>query len=108
MDVDFIFKIAAIGIIVTVLNLVLIRSGREIYICTDNDTAGHACRERNSNLNTLIPVKKDWNDDLCEKTKELMKKNDICKYNYFNICNKYHEYVEIGCCNKNCDDYRQV
>ena len=30
MDVDFIFKIAAIGIIVTVLNLVLIRSGREV------------------------------------------------------------------------------
>ena len=29
MDVDFIFKIAAIGIIVTVLNLLLIRSGRE-------------------------------------------------------------------------------
>ena len=29
MDLDFIFKIAAIGIIVTVLNLVLIRSGRE-------------------------------------------------------------------------------
>lgn len=29
MDVDFIFKIAATGIIVTVLNLVLIRSGRE-------------------------------------------------------------------------------
>ena len=29
MDVDFIFKIAAIGIIVTVLNQVLLRSGRE-------------------------------------------------------------------------------
>ena len=29
MDVDFIFRIAAIGIIVTVLNQVLIRSGRE-------------------------------------------------------------------------------
>ena len=29
MDVDFIFRIAAIGIIVTVLNLVLVRSGRE-------------------------------------------------------------------------------
>ena len=29
MDVNFIFKIAAIGIIVTVLNLVLVRSGRE-------------------------------------------------------------------------------
>ena len=29
MDVDFIFKIAAIGIIVAVLNQLLIRSGRE-------------------------------------------------------------------------------
>ena len=29
MDIDFIFKIAAIGIIVTVLNLLLVRSGRE-------------------------------------------------------------------------------
>lgn len=29
MDVDFIFKIAAIGIIVTVLNILLVRSGRE-------------------------------------------------------------------------------
>ena len=29
MDISFIFKIAAIGIIVAVLNMVLIRSGRE-------------------------------------------------------------------------------
>lgn len=29
MDIDFIFKIAAIGIIVAVLNQVLIRTGRE-------------------------------------------------------------------------------
>ncbi len=29
MDVDFIFKIAAVGIIVAVLNLVLSRAGRE-------------------------------------------------------------------------------
>ena len=29
MDIDFIFKIAAIGIIVAVLNLLLVRSGRE-------------------------------------------------------------------------------
>ena len=29
LDVEFIFRIAAIGIIVTVLNLVLVRSGRE-------------------------------------------------------------------------------
>jgi len=30
MDVDFIFKVAAIGIIVTELNHVLVRSGREV------------------------------------------------------------------------------
>ncbi len=29
MDIDFIFRIAAIGIIVSVLNQLLIRSGRE-------------------------------------------------------------------------------
>ncbi|UZT83129.1 stage III sporulation protein AC [Caproicibacterium sp. BJN0003] len=29
MDVDFIFKVAAIGIIVAVLNQLLVRSGRE-------------------------------------------------------------------------------
>ena len=29
MNVDFIFKIAAIGIIITVLNLLLVRFGRE-------------------------------------------------------------------------------
>ena len=29
MDVDFIFKIAAIGIIVSVLNQLLVRAGRE-------------------------------------------------------------------------------
>ena len=29
MDVNFIFKIAAIGIIISVLNTVLVRSGRE-------------------------------------------------------------------------------
>ncbi|MBE6728970.1 MAG: stage III sporulation protein AC [Ruminococcaceae bacterium] len=29
MDVDFIFKVAGIGIIVTVLNQLLVRSGRE-------------------------------------------------------------------------------
>lgn len=29
MDVDFIFKIAAIGIIVAILNTLLVRSGRE-------------------------------------------------------------------------------
>ena len=38
-DVDFIFKIAAIGIIVAVLNQVLIRAGREER--DDDHTGGH-------------------------------------------------------------------
>ncbi len=29
MDIDFIFKVAAVGILVTVLNQLLVRSGRE-------------------------------------------------------------------------------
>ena len=33
MDVDFIFKIAAIGIIVTVLNQLLVRSGEKSRQC---------------------------------------------------------------------------
>ena len=30
MDIDLIFKIAAVGIIVSILNQVLVRSGREV------------------------------------------------------------------------------
>ena len=48
MDVDFIFKIAAIGIIVTVLNQVLIRSGREDNLSRSCGCAfnGGKCRGR--------------------------------------------------------------
>ena len=34
MDVDLIFKIAAVGILVAVLNLLLVRSGREQAMMT--------------------------------------------------------------------------
>ena len=33
MDVDLIFKIAAVGILVAVLNQLLVRSGREVKCC---------------------------------------------------------------------------
>ena len=36
----------------------------EVYIAVDNDTAGAACRNRNSNFSSIIPQEKDWNDDL--------------------------------------------
>ena len=33
-------------------------------LAVDNDPAGDGCRARNPDLPTLIPVGKDWNDDL--------------------------------------------
>ena len=33
-------------------------------LAVDNDPAGDECRARNPDLPTLIPVGKDWNDDL--------------------------------------------
>lgn len=33
-------------------------------IAVDNDDAGQKCRERNPDLNYILPVNKDWNEDL--------------------------------------------
>ena len=35
-------------------------------LAVDNDAAGHACRERNPDLLSLIPQCKDWNEDLID------------------------------------------
>lgn len=48
-----------------------ISSGICSIIAVDNDEAGRYCRERNSDLESIIPVNKDWNDDLKAK-KELL------------------------------------
>lgn len=85
----------------------LIRSGREIYICTDNDTAGHTCRERNNKLKTIVPRLKDWNDDLNEKRQQLLSTNNCCRYSHLNIC-KYYDYVDISCSDTSCDKYRPL
>ena len=36
----------------------------QTIIAADNDQAGEQCRQRNRNLPALIPVHKDWNEDL--------------------------------------------
>ena len=48
MDVDLIFRIAAIGIIVAVLNQLLVRSGREeqAMMTTLAEIGRASCRER--------------------------------------------------------------
>ncbi len=36
----------------------------DIVLAVDNDVAGQNCRNRNSDLEYIIPVHKDWNEDL--------------------------------------------
>ena len=42
-----------------------IRSFLPVVIAVDNDPAGASCRSRNESEPFLIPVGKDWNEDLC-------------------------------------------
>jgi len=35
-----------------------------IVIAVDNDDAGQKCRDRNSDLEYILPIRKDWNEDL--------------------------------------------
>lgn len=37
---------------------------RTIILAVDNDDAGKECRERNENLDYILPTLKDWNEDL--------------------------------------------
>ena len=36
----------------------------QTILAVDNDEAGQKCRERNASLEAIVPVKKDWNEDL--------------------------------------------
>ena len=40
----------------------------EVILAVDNDAYGQACRDRNPDLNAIIPVHKDWNEDLLKGT----------------------------------------
>lgn len=35
-----------------------------LILAVDNDMAGQQCRDRNSELEYILPIKKDWNEDL--------------------------------------------
>ena len=41
-----------------------IKRKKRVIIAVDNDEAGAICRRRNSELESIIPKNKDWNDDL--------------------------------------------
>ena len=37
-----------------------------VILAVDNDEAGSECRKRNSELESIIPNHKDWNEDLLQ------------------------------------------
>ena len=41
-----------------------LKKKKRVILCVDNDQAGSECRKRNVDLECLIPMGKDWNDDL--------------------------------------------
>ena len=40
------------------------RSKLDLVLAVDNDDAGQRCRTRNSDLEYILPIRKDWNEDL--------------------------------------------
>lgn len=43
-----------------------IRTKRHAVLAVDNDPAGQRCRARYKDLDYILPVHKDWNEDLCK------------------------------------------
>ena len=60
---------------------------RQVYLCLDNDEAGHAAsgrmtlllRERGLETERLVPQEKDWNDDLIEEHEIKEEMNESCQ-----------------------------
>ncbi len=40
------------------------QSKLHIVLAVDNDDAGQKCRDKNASLEYILPVHKDWNEDL--------------------------------------------
>ena len=60
---------------------------RQVYLCLDNDAAGHAASERMGKLleergisaERLVPQQKDWNDDLKAEQENKMERSELCQ-----------------------------
>lgn len=60
---------------------------RQVYLCLDNDAAGHAASERMAKLleergisaERLVPQQKDWNDDLKAEQENKMERSALCQ-----------------------------
>ena len=60
---------------------------QQVYLCLDNDAAGHAASERMAKLleergisaERLVPQQKDWNDDLKAEQENKMERSELCQ-----------------------------
>ena len=60
---------------------------RQVYLCLDNDDAGHAASARRAKLleergisaERLVPQQKDWNDDLKAEQENKMERSELCQ-----------------------------
>lgn len=60
---------------------------QQVYLCMDNDAAGHAASERMGKLleergisaERLVPQQKDWNDDLKAEQENKMERSELCQ-----------------------------
>ena len=60
---------------------------RQVYLCLDNDAAGHAASERMAKLleehgisaERLVSQQKDWNDDLKAEQENKMERSELCQ-----------------------------
>ena len=60
---------------------------RQVYLCLDNDAAGHAASERMAKLleergisaERLVPQQKDWNDDLKAEQENKLERSELCQ-----------------------------
>ncbi|OLA28050.1 MAG: hypothetical protein BHW32_00130 [Firmicutes bacterium CAG:129_59_24] len=60
---------------------------RQVYLCLDNDAAGHAASERMAtllkehglNAVRLVPQQKDWNDNLKAEQENKMERSELCQ-----------------------------
>lgn len=60
---------------------------QQVYLCLDNDAAGHAAsarmakllEERGISAERLVPQQKDWNDDLKAEQENKMERSELCQ-----------------------------
>ena len=56
---------ASIGGVSNYATIERIRTRRHAVLAVDNDPAGQLCRQRFKDMDFILPVHKDWNEDLC-------------------------------------------